>query len=107
MRLWLFLTFQSSYQIPLSEITVLITVNFGVQLIVDLLAAGFVDKIGYRVSIVLAHVCSAAGLILLAVLPDLLPNAFCRSADRSHRLCCGGRAAGSAGQPYYGSLPHR
>lgn len=72
----LFLTFQSSYQIPLSEITVLITVNFGVQLIVDLLAAGFVDKIGYRVSIVLAHVCSAAGLILLAVLPDLLPNAF-------------------------------
>lgn len=72
----LFLTFQSSYQIPLSEITVLITVNFGVQLIVDLLAAGFVDKIGYRVSIVLAHICSAAGLILLAVLPGLLPNAF-------------------------------
>lgn len=72
----LFLTFQNSYQIPLSEITVLITVNFGVQLIVDLLAAGFVDKIGYRVSIVMAHVCSAAGLVLLAVLPDLLPNAF-------------------------------
>lgn len=72
----LFLTFQNSYQIPLSEITMLITVNFGVQLIVDLLAAGFVDKIGYRVSIVMAHVCSAAGLVLLAVLPDLLPNAF-------------------------------
>ena len=33
----------------------LITLNFGVQLIVDLLSAGFVDKIGYRVSIVIAH----------------------------------------------------
>ena len=64
----LFLTFESSYNIPLSRITMLITINFGIQLLVDLLSAGVVDKIGYRISIISAHVFSAAGLLGLAVL---------------------------------------
>lgn len=68
----LFVTLQDTYDIPLSQITLLVTVNFGVQLVVDLLAAGFVDKIGYRVCIVLAHILSAAGLILLPVLPEVM-----------------------------------
>lgn len=72
----LFLTFESSYGIPLSQITMLITFNFGIQLLVDLLSAKFVDKIGYRVSIVMAHIFAAIGLAGLVVLPDLLPNAF-------------------------------
>ena len=72
----LFLTFQNSYGIPLSQITMLVTVNFGVQLLVDLLSAGFVDKIGYRVSMLLAHLTSAGGLLLLAFLPDALSDPF-------------------------------
>lgn len=40
----------------------LITINFGIQLMVDLLSAGFVDRIGYRASIVIAHLFAAAGL---------------------------------------------
>lgn len=72
----LFLTFESVYGIPLSQITMLITFNFGIQLLVDLLSAGFVDKIGYRTSIVIAHVLSAAGLAGLVILPELLPDAF-------------------------------
>ena len=72
----LFLTFEKNYHIPLSQITMLITFNFGVQLVVDFFAAKYVDRIGYRTSIVLAHVCSAAGLIGLAVLPELFPNAI-------------------------------
>ena len=72
----LFLTFEKSYHIPLSQITMLITFNFGIQLLIDFLSAKFVDRIGYRISIVLAHVFSAAGLICLVILPDLLPNAF-------------------------------
>ena len=48
----LFLTFHSSYGIPLSKITMLITINFGIQLAVDLLSAGLLDRIGYRASIV-------------------------------------------------------
>ena len=68
----LFVTLQTGYGIPLSQITLLVTVNFGVQLLVDLLAAGFVDKLGYRVCIVAAHVFSAAGLLLLPVLPEVM-----------------------------------
>lgn len=72
----LFLFFHRSYEIPLSRITLLVTFNFGIQLLVDLLAVGFVDKIGYRVSLVAAHVLSAAGLIFLTILPELLPSPF-------------------------------
>ena len=72
----LFITFQSEYGVPLSEITVLITVNFAVQLCVDLLSALFVDKTGYRVSIYVAHAMCATGLILLTVLPSAFGNAF-------------------------------
>lgn len=72
----LFLTFQRSYGIPLSQITMLVTFNFGIQLLVDLLSVGFVDKIGYRASLVIAHVMSAAGLILLTILPDCLGSPF-------------------------------
>ena len=72
----LFLFFQRSYHIPLSQITLLVTFNFGIQLLVDLLSVGFVDKIGYRASMVIAHVLAAAGLILLTVLPEILPAPF-------------------------------
>lgn len=72
----LFLTFQRTYGIPLSQITLLVTFNFGIQLLVDLLAVGFVDKIGYRLSMVIAHVFAAAGLCLLTILPEVLSSPF-------------------------------
>ena len=72
----LFVTFQKSYNIPLSQITLLITINFVIQLLVDILSAAFVDKIGYRASAVMAHVFSAAGFVLLTILPDLFQNHF-------------------------------
>ena len=69
----LFVTFQKSYHIPLAQITLLITINFMIQLFVDLLSAGFIDRIGYRSSIILAHVCAALGFLLLTILPEVLP----------------------------------
>ncbi len=72
----LFVTFSHTYQIPLEQITLLITINFGLQLLADLLSAGFVDKIGCRTCILLAHIFSAAGLIGLTVLPALFSDAF-------------------------------
>ena len=50
----LFLTFQGSYGISLQKITLLVTFNFGIQLLVDLASIGFVDRIGYRASMILA-----------------------------------------------------
>lgn len=72
----LFLTFQNAYNIPLSKITMLITFNFGLQLLVDLVSVTFVDRIGYRVSMILAHAMAALGLAALPILPELLPEPF-------------------------------
>ncbi len=72
----LFVTFHDSYGIPLSKITLLVTFNFGLQLLVDLLSVGFVDRIGYRASMLLAHGLSAVGLFLLPVLPELFEDPF-------------------------------
>lgn len=72
----LFLTFQSTYGIPLSQITLLITVNFVVQLLTDIAATKFVDRIGYRASALIAHIFAAAGLAGIGILPELLPSPF-------------------------------
>ena len=72
----LFLTFQGAFGISLGRITLLVTVNFGIQLLVDLLSARFVDRIGYRTCIVAAHIFAAAGLAGLAFIPDLVPGHF-------------------------------
>ncbi len=72
----LFVYFHTHYDIPMGSITFLVTANFGIQLLVDLLSAGFVDKIGYRFSIVAAHFCVVAGFVLLVILPDLTSNPF-------------------------------
>lgn len=72
----LFLTFQAQYGIALSQITLLITLNFILQLIVDFASAFFIDRIGYRVSVLLAHGFAAAGLLALPVLPELFGNPF-------------------------------
>ncbi len=72
----LFLTFQTEYEISLDKIGLLVTINFGVQLLVDFLAAKYIDKIGYRRAVVMAHLFAGIGLIGLAVLPNVLPPYF-------------------------------
>jgi len=72
----LFLTFQSQYGIPLSQVTLLITINFALQLAVDGVSVFFIDRIGYRAAAVIAHICATLGLVGLAFLPDLLPSPF-------------------------------
>lgn len=68
----LFLTFAAGFSLSLDKITMIPTVNFAVQLTVDLISAKMVDRIGYRPCIMAAHVFSAAGLIALAVLPFVM-----------------------------------
>lgn len=72
----LFLTFQDAYGIPLSRITMLVTINFGIQLAVDLASVAFVDRIGYRASMVMAHIFAALGLASMAVLPEFFADPF-------------------------------
>ena len=72
----LFLKFHMDYDIPLGTIALISSVFFFTQLLVDLFCAKYVDKIGYRRSIVASEVFAAAGLIGLAVLPGLFSNPF-------------------------------
>ena len=72
----LFLTFQSSYGISLDKIALIPVVFYLTQLLIDLGATKFADKIGYRVCVVASQVVSVAGLVMLAVLPELLPAPF-------------------------------
>lgn len=72
----LFIIFRESFGVSLTQVTALITVTFVVQLLVDLISAGFVDKIGYRPCIVAAHLFVAAGLVGLPLFPEWFGNAF-------------------------------
>lgn len=72
----LFLTFVSDYNLSLDKITLITTINFAVQLLVDLIATKVVDRIGYRKCVVTAHICAALGLIGMAVFPAILGNAY-------------------------------
>lgn len=72
----LFLKFHTDFAIPMGQIALISTVFFFTQLLVDLFCAKFVDRIGYRKCVVASEVLAALGLIGLAVLPDILGNAY-------------------------------
>ena len=72
----LFITFHDKFGIPLQQITLLVTINFIVQLTADLLAALFIDRVGYRAGAVASQVFCGVGMILLSFLPDVMPSPF-------------------------------
>ena len=79
----LFVVFQDTFGMPLEQITLLVTINFIVQLTVDFLAAFFIDRIGYKVGVIAAHGFCSLGLVCLAFLPDVMTSPF---ADRFIRF---------------------
>lgn len=72
----LFLRFHKEFGISLGKVALISTVFFFTQLVVDFFCAKYVDKIGYRKSVIASEVLAALGLIGLATLPDLLSNSF-------------------------------
>ena len=72
----LFLMFNKNYGVSLGKIALIPAVFFMTQLVVDIICVRAVDKIGYRKCIVTSCLCSAAGLVLLAFLPELFPDPF-------------------------------
>lgn len=72
----LFLTFQRTYSIPLAHIAMIPLVFYLAQLLIDLAATRFADKLGYRTCVVVSQVVSAGGLAAMACLPELLPVPF-------------------------------
>lgn len=72
----LFLTFKNAYEVGLEKIALIPLVFYLTQLLIDFAAAKFVDRIGYRTCVVSSQVLSAVGLVLMAILPELLPVPF-------------------------------
>lgn len=72
----LFIQMQTEFNMPLSKITLFITTNFIIQLLVDLLSAPIIDKIGYRISMIISNACVITGLLLLTVLPSKTNDPF-------------------------------
>ena len=72
----LFVVFHTQFSIPLAQLGLIASLNFGVQLLTDFAAMFFVDKVGYRTPIVLAHVFATIGLVSMAFLPFVAPSPF-------------------------------
>jgi fucose permease len=72
----LFIVFQTRYDVPYERLGRLVLLNFTTQLVTDLAAVTVADRTGYRLPLVLAHVCCVVGLVLLAVLPSVLSSPY-------------------------------
>ena len=72
----LFLRFHTEFGISLGKIAVIPIVFFVTQITVDVICAGLVKNIGYRMGAVLSETLAGLGLIGLAFLPYLLPDPF-------------------------------
>lgn len=72
----LFLTFKETYGISLEKIALIPFVFYFTQLLIDFAATKFADKIGYRTCVVASQLLSSLGLILMAILPEIVPVPF-------------------------------
>ncbi len=71
-----FVTLQKHYAISFEQIGRLVLITFLVQLTVDFLSVYTVNRWGYRLSLVLAHAFTSAGLLLFGILPRCMTDAY-------------------------------
>ena len=72
----LFIIFQTEFGLTDEQTGRLILFNFGTQIVADIFATRYVDKIGYRISAVAAQVFCAVGIVAISVLPFIMGNAY-------------------------------
>ena len=72
----LFVIFQDQYHISFEMIGRLILINFGTQIVADILSVKYVDRIGYRKAAVIAHIFCSVGLMSLGILPLIMPTPY-------------------------------
>lgn len=101
----LFVTFHASYGIPLRQIGLLVAVNFGVQIVTDVIGAAYVDRIGYRPAIVVSQAAAAAGLVLLGLLPPLMANPYAGLVAATVLLAVGAGLLEVVASPILHALP--
>lgn len=72
----LFVIFSDKFNVTLTQLSLLITINFATQLIVDTLSIKFVDKIGYKPLAIVSQGIAFIGLASLGILPNILSNSY-------------------------------
>ncbi|MEN6582463.1 MAG: MFS transporter [Armatimonadota bacterium] len=101
----LFVVFRDKFGLSYTMLGSLVVVIFITQLVVDALAIKFVDKIGQRVSAVIAHIFAAVGMVALAFLPRLLPQPYVGLVIASLLFAIGGGLIEVLVSPIVESLP--
>lgn len=102
----LFLTFRSQMGLTLEQITLLTTLNFSIQLLVDFLSVKVVDRIGYRPCVVAAPPVFGGGPVCPCLPAPAAGQRLCGADAGGDALCDGRRADRGAGQPHCRGLPN-
>lgn len=103
----LFTVFNKQFGVSLEQLALLVVINFGVQTAVDLAAAKFVDKIGYRAGMLISSACNIIGLVLLGILPFIMADAFAGIIICSCINAIGGGLAEVLVSPIVEALPSK
>jgi len=72
----LFIVFQTHYDLPVEMLGRLVLLNFGAQLVTALVVMPYIDRMGFRVPLVGAHVLCVVGLVLLPIAPSIAPTPY-------------------------------
>lgn len=68
----LYLTFQRQFSLSVAQVGLLVAVNFTTQILVDVLASHYANRLNLRGMAILAHLFAASGLVGLALFPKLM-----------------------------------
>lgn len=101
----LFVTFNKDYGVSLEKIGLLVSMNFGVQILVDLLAVKCIDRIGYRTGVVAAHAFAVLGLCCFGILPEIMSDKYAAIAIAMTLNAIGGGLTEVLISPIVESLP--
>lgn len=69
----LYAIFETQLNISLAQLSILIMLNFTIQLLIDALCTKFIDKAGFRTSAVICHICAVIGIAGFGVFPLMMP----------------------------------
>ena len=70
----LFVSFQKDFGLSLSQLSLVIAMNFVTELLTDVICSKVSPKIGYRKCVIAAQIMSIIGLVLFPTLPYMIDN---------------------------------
>lgn len=68
----LFVQYGRQFGISTAQLSLIVLINFGLQIIIDSVSPKIVEKAGYRIGAIGAQILSAAGLVCLGTLPFIM-----------------------------------